>query len=401
MIEEPRIPAALDRRFEAAVFDWDGTAVPDRQAPAGHVREVVEALCAASFDVVVITGTNVDNVDGQLRARPRGPGALLLCLNRGSEVFAVGPDGPKLIHRRIATPEEDASLTRAAELVVERLRGRGVDAAVVAERLNRRKIDLIPEPDWADPPKARIGELLTAVRERLARGGLADVSDVVELAVEAARDAGLADPKVTSDAKHVEIGLTDKADSAEWAFGELWRRGIAPGDVLIAGDEFGPLGGVAGSDSLLLAPAAAAAATAFSVGVEPLGLPDGVIGVPGGPDSFVALLEDQLDRRARGDLPHVSSAAAWSLVVDGVDPIREEVDETLLALGDGRLGTRGSLVADHPDIAAVVRVAGVYDGDGAETMLVECPLWNRLGFPLEHGDRVRRVLDLRSGLLHQ
>ena len=39
------------------------------------------------------------------------------------------------------------------------------------ERLNRRKIDLIPEPEWADPPKARIGELLDAVQARLrARG---------------------------------------------------------------------------------------------------------------------------------------------------------------------------------------------------------------------------------------
>ena len=36
-----------------------------------------------------------------------------------------------------------------------------------AERLNRRKIDLIPEPEWADPPKARIGELLAAVERRL------------------------------------------------------------------------------------------------------------------------------------------------------------------------------------------------------------------------------------------
>jgi len=40
---------------------------------------------------------------------------------------------------------------------------------------------------------------------------------------------GLADPKVTSDAKHVEIGLTDKADSSHWVFAELWRRGIGPG----------------------------------------------------------------------------------------------------------------------------------------------------------------------------
>ena len=33
------LPAALDRRFEAVVFDWDGTAVPDRQADASPLRK--------------------------------------------------------------------------------------------------------------------------------------------------------------------------------------------------------------------------------------------------------------------------------------------------------------------------------------------------------------------------
>ena len=45
----------------------------------------------------------------------------------------------------------------------------GITTGVVADRLNRRKIDLIPEPEWADPPKARIGELLQAVDRRLSR----------------------------------------------------------------------------------------------------------------------------------------------------------------------------------------------------------------------------------------
>jgi len=39
--------------------------------------------------------------------------------------------------------------------------------------LNRRKIDLIAEPEWEDPPKARIAELLTAVDDQLRRAGLA------------------------------------------------------------------------------------------------------------------------------------------------------------------------------------------------------------------------------------
>jgi trehalose/maltose hydrolase-like predicted phosphorylase len=398
---ERDLPAALDRRFEAALFDWDGTAVPDRSAPAERVRAVVEALSRAAFDVLVVTGTNIDNVDGQLRARPEGPGELLLCLNRGSEVFRVGPDGPELVERREATPAEDEALTRAAERVVARLAERGLQAEIVAQRLNRRKVDLIPEPEWADPPKARISELLEAVRERLRAAGISDVSEVVDLALEASREAGLVDAKVTSDAKHVEIGLTDKADSAQWAFDHLWQRGIAPGAVLVGGDEFGPLGGVAGSDSLLLAPPAAAAATAVTVGAEPLGVPDGILFLEGGPAAFVELLEDQLARRERGEPPGFDAPATWALDVEGLDPDHEEACESTLTLADGRIGTRGSSVAPHARSAPVVRAGGVYGGERSDSMLVECPLWNRLGLAFEDGDHLRRALDLRTGVLHQ
>ena len=250
------LPAALDRRFEAFVFDWDGTAVPDRKADASSMREAVERLCALGADLAVITGTHIGNVDPQLGARPAGPGRLFLCLNRGSEVFRVDENGPELIYRRQATPEEEAALDEAASEVVARLAEKGLRAEIVSQRLNRRKIDLIPEPEWADPPKARIDELLAALEKRLGSKGL-DLHAAVELALEAARDAGLSDPKVTSDAKYVEIGLTDKADSSHWVFAELWRHGVGPGLVLVGGDEFGPLGRLPGSDSLLLVPEAA------------------------------------------------------------------------------------------------------------------------------------------------
>ena len=36
------LPAELDRRFEALIFDWDGTAAPDRHADATRVRRLVE-----------------------------------------------------------------------------------------------------------------------------------------------------------------------------------------------------------------------------------------------------------------------------------------------------------------------------------------------------------------------
>lgn len=395
-----RLPGALDRRFEAAIFDWDGTAVPDRSADAGELRTLVEELSEQGFDLVVITGTHVGNVDGQLGARPSGPGRLYFCVNRGSEVYAANESGLELLHRREATPNENAALDRAAAATVEELGRRGLRTAIVSERLNRRKIDLIPEPDWADPPKARIAELLEAVQNRLHAAGLAGLTAAVDVALRAAVAAGIDDPRVTSDAKHVEIGLTDKADSARWAFAELARRGVGSGLTLLAGDEFGPLGGLAGSDSFLLVPEGAAA-IAFSVGAEPSGVPAGVLSLHGGPESFVAVLRDQLERRRRGDVPELQMDQGWTLVVEGVDPVKERVHESLLTIADGRLGTRGSPLFNDPSAAPAVLLSGAYVGDGASTQLAVASSWLEILPAAQPHHAVTRTLDLFTGLLRE
>ena len=393
-----KLPPALHRRFEAVIFDWDGTAVPDRSADATELRELIDELCALGLDLIVITGTHVGNVDDQLRARPEGPGRLYFCVNRGSEVFAANQGGLELLHRTEATPEEEAALDAAAAATMAELGRYGLTAEIVSRRLNRRKIDLIPEPEWADPPKAQIGELLTAVQGRLRAAGVNGLGAAVDLALGAARCAGLADPRVTSDAKHVEIGLTDKADSAHWAFAELARRGVRPGLVLIAGDEFGPLGGLPGSDSFLLVPEASRA-TAISVGAEPSGTPAAVISLGGGPELFVRVLADQLERRRRRDVPELDGDPHWTLAVDGLDPRLERVHESLLTLADGRLGTRGAPLFDHPSLAPAVVLSGVYAGEGAYTTLAPCPDWTRLVHAASKRPRVSRQLDLATGLL--
>jgi trehalose/maltose hydrolase-like predicted phosphorylase/hydroxymethylpyrimidine pyrophosphatase-like HAD family hydrolase len=394
------VPAALDRRFEAVVFDWDGTAVPNRGADASRLRELVEELCSLGLHFGVVTGTHAGNVDGQLEARPDGPGRLYVCVNRGSEAFRADRNGIRLVQQREATAEEDAALDEAAEATVSALARRGVRAAIVSKRLNRRKIDLIPELEWENPPKARIAELLAAVEERLRAAGLAGLREAVALGEQAARDAGLADARVSSDAKHVEIGLTDKSDATRWLLAELAGLGIGPGLVLVAGDEFGSLGGLPGSDSLLLVPEAARA-TAVSVGAEPTGTPAGVIALGGGPERFVALLEDQRERRRRGDVPEVDGDPAWTLTVEGVAPRLERMHESLLTLADGRIGTRGAPLFEHPAADPGVVAAGCYAGNGPETDLVRCPPWATLERPLPAKAALRRRLDLRGGLLHE
>ncbi len=394
------LPPALRRRFEAVIFDWDGTAVPDRSADASPVRRAVEAACSAGLNVAVVSGTHVGNVDGQLAARPGGPGELHLLLNRGSEVFRVGPSGPELLERRSATAEEEAALDRAAARTVELLGEHGLGARIVSQRLNRRKIDLIPDPEWAEPPKARIAALLKAVEARLREHGLDGLRGAVTLGEKAAAEAGLDGARVTTDAKHVEIGLTDKSDSARWWLAHLWRGGVWPEQVLVVGDELGPLGGLPGSDSKLLIEHAVAATT-VSVGVEPAGLPAGVIGLGGGPPRFLALLDAQVECRRGGALPIVPSDPEWTLRIQGVSHERERAHESLLTIADGRVGTRGSPLTPRRSSKPGVVFAGAYHGHGERSELQRAPLWNRLAVT-ELGDELIRTLDLHAGLLaHQ
>jgi hypothetical protein len=270
--------------------------VPDRRADASGLRGLLETLCGLGCHLVITSGTHLENVDDQLGARPAGPGRLFIDSNRGSEIWEIARDGPVLRERREPRPGENEALDRAAAATVEALVGRGVAIGDVSIRLNRRKIDLMPLPEWNDPPKSRIAELLAATLATLREAGIGSLHEVCELARARAQAAGVADPRVTTDAKHVEIGLTDKTDAARRIFPLLASLGVPPAEVLVCGDEMGPLGGEPGSDSLMLA-GDGARAVAVSVGVEPEGVPPGVIALGGGPARFLALLRDQIARR--------------------------------------------------------------------------------------------------------
>ena len=291
------IPGTLDRRFEAIALDWDGIAVPDRAGDAAGLRELIEALCELGMHIAVASGAHLGDVDGQLRARPDGPGSLLLALDRGTEVFAIDREGPHLLER-------------------------------------------------------------------------------------------------------AEMGLPHERDVARQVFARLRARGVGAREVLVIADWFGTLTGLGGSESMLLADSPAGV-TAVSVGAEPTGTPPGVLHLGGGRARIAALLADQLDRRRRGDVPGVHGDPAWTIRFDGLDPERERAIEGLLVIADGRLGTSGSPLAFDTSTTPSVFVAGIYDGSGPETALLPCPLWHRLAGEDEAPTRLRRVLNLRNGLLHE
>src|SRR5665647_2155240 len=355
------IERALDRGFAVICFEWDGTAVADRQADATAVRSRVERLTALGVDIAIVSGANVKNVDGQLRARPAVEGHLFLFLSRGSEVYVVGPNGPRLLERRQATDVEEAQLTAAAEALRDKLVADGLDIEIVYDRLNRRKVDLIPE--WPDPPKAQLGDLQERVNARLIRAGVNGVSEAVELSRGFCREAGLAHPGITSDIKHVEIGLTDKSDSMRYVLRSLiLGRRRRPQDMIVLGDEFGPIGESEGSDYLTLIPELRHSVF-VSVGVESNGGPPRVLHAGGGPAEFLSILHDQLARReivAQRDFPEPPPDPAWRFEVKGFDPFREREVETWLTVANGETGTRGALEEGSAVSTPATFVAGVF-----------------------------------------
>ncbi len=116
---------------------------------------------------------------------------------------------------------------------------------------------------------------------------------------------------------------------------------------------------------------------------------------------FARILHDQLERRRRGDVPDVDRDPAWTLEIESFDPTLERLHESLLAVADGRLGTRGAPIFANGAKTPGVVYAGVYEGEGAAAELAPCLDWIRVGHQPRRRPNVTRTLDLRMGLLHE
>ncbi len=115
----------------------------------------------------------------------------------------------------------------------------------------------------------------------------------------------------------------------------------------------------------------------------------------------VVVFEPDTNGWSRGELPPVELDPLWCLVFDGFDADQERRREALLALANGNLGCGGATLSAHPTERRWLLVNGLYDGEGAESRLLAGPVGWHLPYQLDPGAMLRRVLDLRRGVVYE
>ncbi len=189
-----------------------------------------------------------------------------------------------------------------------------------------------------------------------------------------------------------------KADAARFAAQWLAERGITGRLILVVGEEPMAIEAQRHHDldparSLMIE--ALARAAPFSLGPRAPGSEEGDASVGARLDALLALLDNQLARRANRRVPQIDPDPEWVLPLPTTQTT-ERVVETLGTLANGWAGTRGSREENGHAAFPLFAVSGAYDD---RNHLLEGPLWTELDFTPNRRHHDRRVLDLRTATL--
>ena len=89
----------MSKTYKAIFFDWDGTAVISRKAPADRAAAAMKPLLARGIKLVIVSGTTIENIAGgrleQLFTTDELAN-LYLGLGRGAYNYAFDKEGQRL-----------------------------------------------------------------------------------------------------------------------------------------------------------------------------------------------------------------------------------------------------------------------------------------------------------------
>lgn len=288
------------KRYQAILFDWDGTAVQSRKAPVDAVASEMKKLLAAGVKLAVISGTTIENIGGgrlheHFTVSERRN--LYYGLARGAYNYHFNDDGePEIFCSMVPDRETMVKVHRACYAVHERLFAEfGFQTDIVFSRPNYCKLDLMVENDRGENLFFQEGELGRLKGSLESHGYLGGLTGLQGMAQEAGAEQGLT-LSATTDAKYLEIGLSSKSDNVNAILRE-WNRqeGIMAADCAFWGDEYvGMDEGLFGSDSFMITEASREG-DFFDVSEAAGKRPDEVQVVGGGVDTFLDFLKMQAE----------------------------------------------------------------------------------------------------------
>lgn len=246
------------KRYQAVFFDWDGTAVCNRESSVDEVAKVMGQLLDQKIYLFVISGTTYDKIaHGTLDSyfSKEQLKYLYFGLGRGAINYGFDEQGKRYSLFAAEFPTDlTIKIHDVAYQIHRRLRKEyGYDTDIVFTRPGYCKIDLLPEVNRESELYLRESELIT-LKKKLHRCGLDnEVRDLIQLAIETGKQF-LLNIKPTCDAKYLEVGLYNKSDNVDCFIDTVLReKQISIKNCCFFGDEFLTLcEGITGSDSYMI-----------------------------------------------------------------------------------------------------------------------------------------------------
>lgn len=285
------------KKYSAILFDWDGTAVTSRKAPADEACAAMKPLLAKGIPLVIISGTTYENIaGGKLESffTVEELQNLYLGLGRGAYQYAYTKEGQPYIFRDLLPDREGTLLIHEICFNIHQtlLRNYGFATDIVFTRPNYCKIDLMPEHDRGDQLFMQSDEL-GGLKDKLINHGIqGGLQYLLDLAEKLGEEKGM-NVLSTCDAKYLEVGISSKSDNADLIMEKLRERGIKPENCAFFGDEYvGIEKGIYGSDSFMRTETTKVG-DFFDVSEVEGERPEGVQRLGGGVTAFLNFLKEQ------------------------------------------------------------------------------------------------------------
>ncbi|MHC5375086.1 HAD family hydrolase [Enterococcus sp. LJL120] len=280
------------KKYKAIFFDWDGTAVLSRNAPVDEIIAAMKQLLEKEIRLVIVSGTTYENIaGGKLHEYFSSDELANLYLGLGRGAYNYQFEQGKRQTFSDNLPKDQSELLLIHQICFEihqsLLRDYGIASDIVFSRPNYCKIDILVNQDRGEQLFFQ-GEDLQKVLALLEKHQFAgSLADLLAYCQQISVKQGLP-LKITSDAKYLEVGLSDKSDNVDSILQRLNEKAITAADCSFWGDEFVEYAdGLFGSDSYMQT-TKAAAGDFFDVSDAVGQRPKGVQVLGGGVPTFLS-----------------------------------------------------------------------------------------------------------------